>query len=87
MKEKKEVLQPKNQMSEYHSAGDLYQKIMNEDISIERAVVAVSALNAQSKIFANECKLAEIRNAPDIRHLELFDPEDDFNSINHNKVS
>lgn len=76
METNKNTLQPKNMKAVYHAAGQLYKKIMDEDISVERGSAAVMVLNAQIKIFIGECKLAQVRNAPDIRHFELFDPDE-----------
>jgi hypothetical protein len=57
------TLRPVNQKSVYHSFGDLYEKIMNDEIVIDKAEVAVKALCGMNKTYALELKRAEIELA------------------------
>jgi len=51
---------PVNQKSVYHSWGDLYAKIMDEEIDPTRAEVAIGALQGMNRTFALEVKRAEV---------------------------
>jgi hypothetical protein len=53
-------LAPVNQKSVYHSAGDLYAKIMNEEIAVDRAEQANAALCTMNRTQALEIKRAEV---------------------------
>lgn len=74
----KRVQKPVNQKSIYHSFADLYDKIMNDEISIDKADAAARALDGMNKVYANELKRAsiehQIKNATqmiNIRTIEL----------------
>lgn len=56
------VLKPVNQKSIYHSFGDLYEKIMNDEITDAKAEIAVSALAGMNRTYALEIKRAEVEN-------------------------
>lgn len=56
------VLKPVNQKSIYHSFGDLYEKIMNDEITDAKAEVAVQALAGMNRTYALEIKRAEVEN-------------------------
>jgi len=53
-------LAPVNQKSVYHSAGDLYAMIMNDEVSIEKAEQANAALSNMNRTYALEIKRAEL---------------------------
>jgi hypothetical protein len=54
------TLVPVNQKSVYHSAGDLYAKIVNDEISIEKAEQANAALSNMNRTYALEIKRTEL---------------------------
>jgi len=56
------TLRPVNQKSVYHSFGDLYEKIMNDEITDAKAEVAVQALAGMNRTFALELKRAEVEH-------------------------
>jgi YesN/AraC family two-component response regulator len=56
------VLKPVNQKSIYHSFSDLYEKIMNDEITDAKAEIAVSALAGMNRTYALEIKRAEVEN-------------------------
>lgn len=56
------VLKPVNQKSIYHSFGDLYEKIMNDEITDAKAEIAVQALAGMNRTYALEIKRAEVEN-------------------------
>lgn len=56
------TLRPVNQKSIYHSFGDLYEKIMNDEISDAKAEIAVSALAGMNRTYALELKRAEVEH-------------------------
>jgi len=51
---------PVNQKSIYHSFGDLYEKLMNDEIKLDKAEIAVQALAGMNRTYALELKRAEI---------------------------
>lgn len=53
---------PVNQKSIYHSFGDLYEKLMNDEIKIDKAEIAVQALAGMNRTYALELKRAEIEH-------------------------
>jgi hypothetical protein len=53
---------PVNQKSIYHSFGDLYEKIMNDEISDAKAEIAVQALAGMNRTYALELKRAEVEH-------------------------
>ncbi|MCX5681493.1 MAG: hypothetical protein NT079_04360 [Candidatus Omnitrophica bacterium] len=71
----KKIKKPINQKTVYHSFADLYEKIMNDEIPIEKAVAANAALCGMNRAFSNEIKLSELRNKKEIRHIESKDFE------------
>jgi len=69
---------PPNQKALYHSFSDMFQKIMNDEISLEKAETAVKYLNGMNKTYALELKRAELQNQlkgnsvpTEIRTIEL----------------
>jgi hypothetical protein len=61
---------PVNQKSLYHSYADLYEKIMNNEIEVDRAEVAGKSLDGMNRSFALELKRSEISRDP-IRTIEV----------------
>jgi len=57
------TLKPVNQKSIYHSYADLYEKIMNDEVDLDKAIVAEKMLSGMNKTYANELKRAEIEHA------------------------
>lgn len=57
------TLRPVNQKSVYHSFGEMYEKIMNDELAVDKAEVAVKALSGMNKTYALELKRAEIELA------------------------
>jgi len=53
-------LAPVNQKSLYQTAGDLYSMIVNDEIAVDRAEQANSALATMNRAYALEVKRAEI---------------------------
>ena len=53
---------PVNQKSIYHSFGDLYEKLMNDEVTLEKAEIAVQALAGMNRTYALEIKRAEVEN-------------------------
>ena len=51
---------PVNQKSIYHSFGDLYEKLMNDEVTLEKAEIAVQALAGMNRTYALEIKRAEV---------------------------
>ena len=56
------TLRPVNQKSIYHSFGDLYEKIMNDEITDAKAEIAVQALAGMNRTYALEIKRAEVEH-------------------------
>jgi hypothetical protein len=56
------TMKPVNQKSVYHSFADLYEKVMNDEIKIDKAEIAVSALAGMNRTYALEIKRAEIEH-------------------------
>lgn len=70
---------PVNQKSIYHSFGDIYEKLMNDEITPEKAEIAVSALAGMNRTYALEIKRAEVEHSlkgnmqTEIRTIEIKD--------------
>lgn len=70
---------PVNQKSIYHSFGDIYEKLMNDEIPLEKAEIAVSALAGMNRTYALEIKRAEVEHSlkgnmqTEIRTIEIKD--------------
>jgi|JI10StandDraft_1071094.scaffolds.fasta_scaffold06935_17 hypothetical protein len=60
----KKTIRPKNQKEVYSSFSDLYEKIMNDEVSIEKAEVAVQALSGMNRTMAIEIKITELKKKP-----------------------
>ena len=65
------TLKPVNQKSIYASFADVYEKIMNDEISIEKAEAATNALQGMNRTFALELKKAEVEGHKSPRIIEL----------------
>jgi len=59
----KKVLMPVNQKSIYHSFGDLYEKMMNDEITLEKAEIGGFLLAGMNRTYALELKRAEVEHA------------------------
>lgn len=62
---------PVNQKSVYNSFASVYEKLMNEEIPVDKAEAACNALNGMNRSYALEIKRAELEKTPTIRILEL----------------
>ena len=87
METPKRIQKPVNQKSIYHSFADLYDKLMNDEIPIEKADAAARMLEGMNRTYLNEIKRAAVEHnihnamkAIDIRSLELK-PFDDGDPI------
>lgn len=56
------TLKPVNQKSIYHSYADLYEKIMNDEIALEKVDMAQKVLSGMNKTYALELQRAAIEN-------------------------
>lgn len=56
------TLKPVNQKSIYHSYADLYEKVMNDEVELNKATIAEKALDGMNKTYALELKRAELEN-------------------------
>jgi hypothetical protein len=65
-----EIKRPVNQKSIYHSAGMLFEMIMNNKIDLDKANAAVKALNVMNVSYANELKRATIEHKA-VRIIEI----------------
>lgn len=80
--ETKRTLKPVNQKSIYHSYADIYERLMNDEIPVEKGESAMKALDGMNRTYALEIKRAEVENAlkgnmvqTNIRSIELKDFE------------
>lgn len=64
------TLKPVNQKSLYHSYSELYEKIRNNEIDVDRAEVAGKALDGMNRCQALELKRMELTKEP-LRILEI----------------
>ena len=78
---KEKVLKPSNQKSVYHSFALVYEKLMNEEITIDVAEQASNALNGMNRAYALEIKLAELKKEISPRIIELTNFEEDQKKI------
>ena len=53
---------PVNQKTIYHSYADLFEKVMNDEIPLDKAEIAEKALSGMNRTYALELKRAEIEN-------------------------
>lgn len=67
---------PVNQKTLYYSFADLYEKIMNNEIEVEKAEQANKALAGMNSVYGNEIKRAKIENKS-MRVVELKNFADD----------
>ena len=56
------TLRPVNQKSIYHSYGELYEKIMNDECDVAKAEQAAHCLDGMNRTYALEIKRAEVEN-------------------------
>ena len=75
--EKKRTQNPINQKSLYFSFADLYSKIMNDEIEIEKAEQALKALSGMNSVYGNEIKRAKMQNTT-IRIVEMKSEEIEY---------
>ena len=68
--ESKKVMKPLNQRAVYASFADLYEKIVNNQIDVDRAESAVQALGGMNRAFALEIKYSELKELTEIRQIE-----------------
>lgn len=54
------TLRPVNQKSVYHSAAELFEKIMNDEIPVDKAEQANAALSNMNRTYALEIKRTEL---------------------------
>jgi hypothetical protein len=54
------TLRPVNQKSIYHSFAEVYERLMNDDITIDKAEQASHALDGMNRTYALELKRAEV---------------------------
>lgn len=74
---KKSTPKPINQMSVYHSFALVYEKLMNDEIPVEKAEQASNALNGMNRAYALEIKRAELEKLHRPRAIEINDAEAD----------
>ncbi len=77
----KKILKPANQKSVYSSFANVYEKLMNDEISVEKAEQASNALNGMNRAYALEIKRAELEKAHAPRIIELVNFEEERNQI------
>ena len=56
-------MKPVNQKSIYHSYADLYEKIMSDEVTIEKAEQAAHTLDGMNRTYALEIKRAELEHS------------------------
>ena len=74
----KSQLKPVNQKSVYHSYSEIYAKVMNNELDVDRAEVASHCLDGMTRVYALEIKRYEIenmyldkKNRADLRIIEM----------------
>lgn len=70
-KKTKKVLRPVNQKSVYAYFADVAEKLINEEISVDRAEGIIQSLAGMNRAFALEIKFAELKGITEIRNIEL----------------
>lgn len=68
---KKRIPKPTSQKSIYHSFADVYDKLMNDEIPVEKAEQACNALAGMNRTYALEIKRAELEKQSAIRVFEI----------------
>lgn len=81
MENKNKVSKPTNQKSVYASFANIYEKLMNDEISVEKAEQAGNALNGMNRAYALEIKRAELEKAHAPRIIELVNFEEEKKQI------
>lgn len=75
------TLKPANQKSVYHSFALVYEKLMNDEITIDKAEQASNALNGMNRAYALEIKLAELKKEISPRIIEITNFEEEQKKI------
>jgi hypothetical protein len=65
------VKTPTNQKQVYKAFSDIYGKLMNQEVSIDIADSAISALSGMNRTFALELKYAELNTQNGVREIEF----------------
>lgn len=65
------VKKPINQKSVYHSFASVYEKLMNDEITVDTAEQACNALNGMNRAYALEIKRTEVEKKSNVRIIEL----------------
>jgi hypothetical protein len=64
------IQRPTSQKSVYHSAALVYEKLMNDELAVDKAEAAVKALGVMNTAYANEIKRSKLENKG-LRIIEL----------------
>ena len=64
------TLKPTNQKSLYASYAHVYESLMNDAISVEKAEQACNSLNGMNRAYALEIKRAEVEKNAKVRIVE-----------------
>lgn len=73
----KKTLKPVNQKTVYEAFAFVYEKLMNDEIPVEKAEQASNALNGMNRSYALEIKRAEFEKKAAIRTIELVNFEEE----------
>lgn len=79
--EKKKINRPVNQKSIYHSFADVYEKLMNDEIPVDKAEQACNALAGMNRTYALEIKRAELEKQNSVRVIELKNFEENTKQL------
>lgn len=75
------TLKPTNQKSVYNSFALVYEKLMNDEITVDKAEQASQALNGMNRAYALEIKRAELERVHSPRIIETINFEEDKNKL------
>lgn len=75
-KETKKFHKPVNQKSVYASFATVFEKLMNDEITVDKAEQASNALNGMNRAYALEIKRAELEKTHTPRIIELLNFEE-----------
>ena len=64
------TIKPTNQKAVYHSFAMVFEKLMNDEIEVDKAEQASNALNGMNRAFALEIKKAELEKQLKVRNVE-----------------
>lgn len=67
---------PTNQKSVYASFATVYEKLMNDEIAVDKAEQASNALNGMNRAYALEIKRAELEEVKTPRIIESVNFEE-----------